>query len=591
MSRNFSIFIIILALLPIIIFLFTQPQELVQKPFEISHSDKQILLDYSYDVLYSYFNESNDYNIETYTSLNNPDLNYNIVFITLLQNGKVKGCQSGSTEKNEDYRLFKDIKEAVVESIEDERFQGVIKKENLQDIEIMFTFLYNVNWLYNTTEIFLENNIELGVHAIEILHNNTPVIFKESVPISNNYNLSYTLDRLCIKANLNNKCYQDEDVDLFRYDTFTFMGTKDDKIVDLYRYNILINKEDITQSKIYQSINNGYDWFLHSVNNHTGRLEYEYYPSQNFYSPDNNHVRQLATLWSITELTNFLHDNQSNALITSMLDYYLSFQNETDKYLYITIGNESKLANNAFLILTLLNQPAYPDQQLLLNRLGRGILSLQQENGSFNTYFFSDKNTGVDYYPGEAMLSLMKLYTYTSNESYLNAVEKAFAYYKYYWQNNKNTAFIPWHTQAYALLYQETKDSQLVDFIFEMNDWMIDNYQIQSSLYPDEIGGFPYYYPTFSTSVFIEGINDAYNIARFVSDTDHINKYKSALQNGIRFILQTQFTDNNSFYLENDYRAIGGFKTSLTDNSIRIDNTQHAVMALMKSYQNQIYND
>jgi len=590
MSRNFSIFIILLALFPIIIFLFSQPQDLVQQQFQISTSDEQVLLDYSYDILHSYFNNSLDNN-ESFTSLKNPDLNYNIVFITLLENGKVKGCQSGSTERDENYRIFKDIKEAVVESIEDERFEGVIKKENLPDIEIMFTFLYNVKWLYNTSQIFLENNIELGVHAIEIFHNDTPVIFKESVPISNNYNLSYTLERLCKKANLNNNCYQDEDVDLFRYDTYTFMGTKNNKIIDLYRYNILINKEDITQSSIYKSITNGYYWFLHSINNKTGRLEYEYYPSTDAYSLNNNHVRQLATLWSITELQQFLHTNKSDELIASMLNYYLSFQHETKNFFYITIDNESKLANNAFLILSLINQPDYPHQAMLLEKLAKGILSLQQENGSFNTYFFSDKNTGIDYYPGEAMLSLMKLYKYTSNESYLSAIEKAFHYYKYYWENNKNTAFIPWHTQTYALLYKETKDNDLVDFIFEMNDWMIDKYQIQTSPYPDEIGGFPYYYPTFSTSVFLEGINDAYDIAVSVSDANHINKYKSAIQDGIRFIMQTQFTENNSFYLINDERALGGFKTSLTDNTIRIDNTQHAVLALMKSYKNHIFVD
>ena len=187
------------------------------------------------------------------------------------------------------------------------------------------------------------------------------------------------------------------------------------------------------------------------------------------------------------------------------------------------------------------------------------------------------------------MLSLMRLYEYTQNTSYLESVQKAFYYYRNYWRENKNNAFIPWHTQTYKILYNITKDTEVADFIFEMNDWMIDAYQIYKSEYPDEIGGFPKYFPTFSTSVFLEGINDAYNVAIMTDDTSHIEKYEEAIRLGTRFMLQIQFNEENSFYLENKTRSIGGFKTSLTDNIMRIDNTQHSVMALIKTYQNNIF--
>jgi len=130
----------------------------------------------------------------------------------------------------------------------------------------------------------------------------------------------------------------------------------------------------------------------------------------------------------------------------------------------------------------------------------------------------------------------------------------------------------------------------VAEFIFEMNDWIIDNYQIQKSKYPDEVGGFPKYYPTFSTSVYLEGINDAYYVAKMLNDTVHMNKYADSIKIGTRFVLQTQFTKNNTFYLENITKSIGGFKTSLTSNDLRIDNTQHSVMALMKTYENYIFN-
>jgi len=51
----------------------------------------------------------------------------------------------------------------------------------------------------------------------------------------------------------------------------------------------------------------------------------------------------------------------------------------------------------------------------------------------------------------------------------------------------------------------------------------------------------------------------------------------------LRFSLQTQYTNENTFYLKNKTRAIGGFRTSLTNNELRCDNTQHAILALIKA--------
>jgi len=591
MSRNLNIIIILLALLPIALYIIWQPQLNKVSQFDIIPQDKISLIDYSYHILDDYYME-NETNINlTLLDKEEQNMNYNILFITLLTNGTVRGCQSGSTPRNDENRLSLDIQEAIRESIEDDRFGGPLQKEELSDTRIMFTFLYNISWLYNTSFTFLKNNIELGIHAIEIMVNNTPIIFKESVPISNNYDLEYLLERLCNKASLNKECYINDNIDMYRYDTLTFMGDRAENITDLYRYNILINMDDINNDMIYDRLLLAHDWFIHTIKHDDLLLEYLYYPSEDTYSLDNNHIRQLASLWSITELNSFLKNNKTNNLINTTLTYYLEFLNSTETFSYLTINNESKLANNAFLILSLLNTPGYPNQEYLLEQLANGILSLQYDNGSYHTYFFSERNTGIDYYPGEAMLSLMKLYHYNENESYLESVKKGFSYYRDYWRNNKNNAFITWHTQTYKLLYDQTQDAEIASFIFEMNDWVIDTYQMQSSKYPDEIGGFPLYYPTFTTSVFLEGINDAYTVAVAENDSFHMQKYKEAIRLGIRFVLQTQYTEENSFYLENETRAIGGFRTSLTENSIRIDNTQHGVMALMKTYGNNIFLD
>lgn len=583
MHKALSIIIVFLAIFPMALYVLFTPQIIDDRDFSLPLSDRDVLLEYSYQILYDHF-DLKDASIDNYPALTMGPLNYDILFVTLLYDGKVRGCQSGSNERSDQHRIFHDIQEAVVESINDDRFGGIVDKNELDNCTIMFTFLYNISWLYNKTIPFLQNNIELGIHSVEILYNNTPTIFKESVPISDNYDLEYMLQRLCNKADLGPTCYTSDDVDLFRYDTLTFMGERGSESIELYRYSLFVNISDITQERIFNSILMGSQWYKNSINPETKRLEYLYYPSDDVYSTDDNQLRQMASIWAMAKTVSFLNDSTLSNVIYPSLDYYLSFTQTVDDYSYIFIDSEAKLASNAFLILSLLDTPEYPNRDVLIDRYAKGILSLQHENGSFDTYFLSDKNTGVDYYPGEAMLALMDLYLETQNESYIQSVADGFEYYREYWRANKNTAFIPWHTQTYALLFDVTKRMDVARFIFEMNDWIIDNYQINYSMYKDEIGGFPRYFPTFSTSVFLEGIADAYLIALSVNDTFHTEKYHESLELGTRFIIQTQWTLDNSFYLENTSRAIGGFKTSLTDNSIRIDNTQHAVMALMKIY-------
>jgi len=548
----------------------------------ITYEDKYELIKYAYSILdLSFGKETKFFQI-------NPQVeNYDKLFITLMCNKKIRACQSGKTDSNNSQRIKLDIKEAVVKCINDKRFGGILSEDELNDTEIVFTFLFNKKQIRGDLND-LEKKIELGVHAIEIENGDKEAYFKESVPITKNYNLERTLERLCEKANLDKNCYTDPGTKIFIYNTITFKGDRKGRIVDLYRYNALINLDEIDNELLFKRITLAKTWFINSVNNKTKRLQYMYYPSLDEYSSTNNHVRQLATLWSITKLKDFLQDSSFDDLIKETLNYYLDYSVKTDKnYSYIMIENKAKLAYSAFLILSLLHISDYPDNNKLLTSLAKGIISLQNVDGSFNTYFVSERNTGIDYYPGEAMLSLMKLYNKTGNKTYLDSVYKAFYYYKEYWRKNKNTAFIPWHTQAYFLLYNEVKDPEIKDFIFEINDWLVNRYQIRNDIYKDKIGGFPQNNPHNSTSSYLEGIADAYLLARNIEDNFHLIKYRKAIQLGVRFIVLTQYTEDNAFYIGNQKRTLGGFRHSLISNIQRIDYTQHAIMALMKIYGNK----
>ncbi|HKJ27494.1 MAG TPA: hypothetical protein VJ965_07640, partial [Anaerolineales bacterium] len=344
--------------------------------------------------------------------------------------------------------------------------------------------------------------------------------------------------------------------------------------------------KSITSDTILQRLAWAEQWFANSTNPESGLLEYMYFPSDDVYSSDNNHVRQLACMWAMAELQAFNGNDKLNDVVTTSLDYYLQYMTEDG---YLSIEGDAKLAYNAFMIMALLGSPDYPDRDRILVDLGNAILKLQKEDGSYNTYFDFDSDSGMDFYPGEAMLSLMKLYNYTEDERYLQSVHEAFSYYPDYWRKNKNTAFVPWHSQAYLLLYRAVEEPRIAEFVFEMNDWMVENHQLMRTEYPDVHGGFTRSFPRNSTSAYMEGMNDAYTLAVLVGDEVHQAKYEQAIKYAVRFILQMQYTPDNVFYLENPELAIGGFRHSLVFNDQRNDYTQHASFALMKTYENGIF--
>ncbi|MFZ6015626.1 MAG: AMMECR1 domain-containing protein [Patescibacteria group bacterium] len=584
----FSIFVIVFLFMITLIFFDKgadeEPRATKQIYDEFSLKQKQEIASHAFTVIDEYFNSG-----ETGKVASPPvdsDFEYDHVYVSLINQGVLRCCTQGNAEQDDKNRVLEDIKQGTEACIEDKRYGGVLLKEEKDSVIAIFDYFYNKRKLKQNDLAFLARNIEMGVHAIRIEKNGKGAYFKSSVPISKNYDLQRTLERLCAKADLEADCWQDKDTDIFIFDTLTFKSNRKFEVQDLYRYSDLVDIEEITNKFIYDRVLLGGLWFVNNVDKDTKLLEYEYHPSLDEYSRTNNYVRQFASLWAMSELKKFTGGADWDELINHSLDWYLEDKVEAEaddgsKYLYLNTDGTGKMGYSAFIMLTLLNMKDYPNRDDLLRGLADGILHQQQEGGMYKTYFESSNNSGQDFYPGEAMLGLMRYHEETKDEKYLKSVEKAFPYYRDYWRNNKNTAFVPWQSQTYYLLYKQNKNQELADFVFEMNDWLIDNYQNLPRKYPDLEGGFKHE-PGNSSSAYMEGVADAYALAVLADDKEHMSKYKSAIEKGTRFILQSQYHYDNVFYLPNPDRALGGFRESLTANDQRNDYTQHAVSALMK---------
>jgi hypothetical protein len=330
-----------------------------------------------------------------------------------------------------------------------------------------------------------------------------------------------------------------------------------------------VNKEE---TQVDKSIRLGSEWFLNNQNENF--LAYE--TSVGNSEPIGSHpLREMAGLWAVTSIAQHSDDRRFDELSLKGFRYFESyFQYNLEKdsvFVNITPG-ANKLGYSAFMVLALTNINIDKKDEYL-DKLGSGILQQQNRYGSFKTYFDNEDSEGVDYYPGEALLALMTLYEQTGKVEYLDSAKKAFPFYRTYWRNNKNTAFVPWHSRADYKLYQATKDEEVALFIFEMNDWMVEYYKPKQNCSEFNFSG------GIRTGVYMEGMNKAFELARDKNDKKRMNCYGNFVKEGADSIIALQVLEEWSVPRE----SIGGFRSSPESDTLRVDNNQHAVMALIEA--------
>ncbi len=322
------------------------------------------------------------------------------------------------------------------------------------------------------------------------------------------------------------------------------------------------------ESEYTKSLKRAGKWFH---NNQDGFfLYYQYDPGEQKHLTGQHPLREMASMWSVGVLGNALGDSSLTSLAErGFIAFSDTFQtDEENGFVYVGVTEYSlKLGYSAFAILTLL-EIEHPMKDYYLREFADGILHLQQEDGSFNTYFYGNDTSGQDYYPGEALLALMSLYEYNGDERCLSAVGKAFPYYRDYWTKNKNTAFPPWQSRAYLKYYRATGDENVITFLYDMSDWMVLEYRPKS-----RCAEFDFEWYGITSPVHVEGVIQGYELAVEQDDELRIGCYGNYIQEGLDYILTTQVVDTN------DDSSRGGWIGH--DGLMRVDRQQHAVLAII----------
>ncbi len=323
-------------------------------------------------------------------------------------------------------------------------------------------------------------------------------------------------------------------------------------------------------------------WFVRNQEP-SGRYLYAYRPDEGRAVSERWILRELNALFVLAELAR--HGDYGAALTESLgqaLDAYSRYLT-TDNDRHFLWGpsprDETSIAATAFLLATLATRDR-PGDSALMAKLAGSLADRQAESGRLRTDFRGE-GRAVDqlYYPGETLLALMRYYQVSQDPEALAVVERAFPYYQDFWSRRQEGPFVPWQVRAYAAAYEATGKTAYRDYVFRLQDWLLDSYPPLGSEAPiGQRGAFAGMFA--STGVYAEGLVAAYRLARATGDTARTRRYREVLEGNINYLAGLQFTRPATYYLPHPERIVGAFAMKPYDNTLRLDSTYHALSAI-----------
>lgn len=443
----------------------------------------------------------------------------------------------------------------------------------------------------------LRSNVHRGVRGVEFELGGRISRFTASNMIANNRDFPKVLDAFREEHRLTERDLEAKTkVRTFESRQFLWRKSADGPRMDeMFRGGTLVDVEEITESKVREMERVLGDFVAKSVQK-DGRMIYMWFPSRATEdSKRNNQIRQWMATVSMCRTAKFRDDRKLAELAEHNIRYNLrKFYQASGNLGLIYEGKDKvKLGAVALATLALFEHPRREQFKRYEQRLWATIDHLWRDTGEFRTFFKpADRNDVQNFYPGEAQLAWAFRWEESRDEALLDRFMRSFRYYREWHLDprNRNPAFVPWHTQAYYKVWKITRDDELRDFVFEMNDWLLSMQQWDLSQYPDTLGRFydpqrPHYGPPHasSTGVYLEGLIDAFAMARELGMKDRAEAYRRTIVRGLRDAWQLTFKDDvDMFYVADREYLRGGLRTTVYDNVVRIDNVQHNQMAILK---------
>ena len=365
--------------------------------------------------------------------------------------------------------------------------------------------------------------------------------------------------------------------------------------VRLYRGNRLFNS--IPRAEVLSAAIGGGKYLVEAVES-DGKLVYIYRPKTDEVPKKYNILRHAGTIYSMLELYEITEDRDLLEAADKALKYlFQSFHSQsTDNGISTVVVERGiiKLGGNALAAIALTKYvEVTQDRESIpvILQLGKSIQSVQGESGEFVIQKQSHPERESikfvsEYYPGEAILALTRIYTLDPDETWLDSAEAAALYLITVRDRDlSDSQLLHDHWLLYGLneLYRYRQNPVYLNHALRVAR-AIAHSQNREPDYTDWRGSF--YKPPRSTptATRMEGLCAAYELARDFGEAEDVKLIKEAIALGISFQLQTQFRPESVLYVKKPQRCLGGFHRSLSNLEIRIDYVQHNISSLLGWY-------
>jgi rhamnogalacturonyl hydrolase YesR len=317
-------------------------------------------------------------------------------------------------------------------------------------------------------------------------------------------------------------------------------------------------------------------------------------------------VYSASIIYTFLYIYDFENDEEILANIPDWGDFLLSMQNKSEKnesygafhYSYYLDTKEKEknfvVGTSALTIFTLLrlyeltNDSKYLESAKLA---GDWLITMQETTDTIKPYLrYSDgrwlygKKESL-LYEGQVLSALSKLYKETQDKKYYDVVgkiaelfadkyekEKGYVQGEY---REKNPISNSWVVMSLMDFYRVNPDERYKNIIFELSEKILENQKNDTSdlLY---YGGWGGAYSTSGVGWISEVMGETYRFCKEQNEKD-CDKYKDSVIRATRWLLQNTYSEENTFFLKNPERTIGGVFWNQSNKYVRTDSVCHAL--------------
>lgn len=347
--------------------------------------------------------------------------------------------------------------------------------------------------------------------------------------------------------------------------------------------------QELSRDRLLQAARAGGDYLLR-IQRRDGEFNYYYDAAEDrFESRRYNIVRHAGTAVALFDLYAATRDSRYNVSARRAMRFLVTrFRRapRTQGTYVLDYDGKAKLGANGLALVALTRQieilPGNGDRGNA-EALARLILALQRKDGSFEMRYTLPGREQTQweslYYPGEAMLGLIRLYGLNHDARLLNAARRGADYLIGRQRKMTELPADAWFMQALEALYYTGRERKYVDHAMALAEAMIADQYAEDA--PEGfVGGFgpgsPRATPAASRA---EGLVAAYRLARRTGDA-RAAKIAASLRASAMFQLAQQLKADTDG-VRNPRVAAGGFREGLTSMKVRIDYVQHNISSLL----------